>query len=123
MAGTAEVIGGKFIVMFGTQKVSCTECSTVINPVEYTPQVASDGFVYKSAQPGATTADMTIIVSSITDKQALLDYTGTISIYQLGTGKRENLFFACITGGLNHNQKDGTASCSIIAAFGEVVKA
>lgn len=123
MAGTAEVIGGNFIVKFGTQKVSCTECSTVINPVEYTPQVASDGVVYQSAQAGATTADMTILVSSITDKQALLDYFGDIKIFQPGTKKLEVLHFARITGGLNHNQKDGTASCSITAASGEVLKA
>ncbi len=122
MAGTAEVIGGNFIAKFGALKVSCTECTTVINPVEYTPQVASDGAVYQSAQIGATTADMTILVSSITDKQALLDYFGDIKIFQPGTNKLEVLHFARITGGLNHNQKDGTASCSIIAASGEVLK-
>lgn len=122
MAGTAEVIGGNFIAKFGTLKVSCTDCSTVINPVEKTPQVASDGVVYKSVQAAATTADMTILVSSITDKQALLDFEGDIKIYQPGTGKLEVLHFASISGGLNHNQKDGTATCSIIAASGEVLK-
>ena len=122
MSGTAETIGGNFIVKFGAQKVSCTECSTVLNPSEFAPQVASDGAVYLSETKGATTADMTILVSSITDKQALLDYFGDIKIFQPGTKKLEVLHFARITGGLNHNQKDGTASCSIIAASGEVLK-
>jgi len=78
--------------------------------------------VYMSSEHGASTADLTLLITEDTDKQALLDFWGDLKIYNKGTKKLEVIKGARITGGLNHNHKDGTASCSIIGGFGEVIK-
>lgn len=123
MVSNSQVIGGKFIVKFGTVKVVASEYSSTINPVTVTPQVASDGIVYTSETPEATEASMTLLLTAKTDKQALLDFFGDIKVMEIATGKLETLYGAKISGGINHDRKAGTGTCSIIAQGGSEVKA
>lgn len=121
MAGTAQVIAGKFNVKFGAQTVHATEYTSNLAKETRTAVTASDGASYVTVQPRSPTAEMTILMTSVTDEQALLDFNGTVSVYNTGTGQLEKLYGATLADGISKNKKDGTGSLSLIAMDGEVL--